>query len=149
MGRLGLMILSGAAILAALLLVSTIYGTTAIPVSDAFDAIGLGIGLNDGDMSPLHRIVFDLRLPRTLFAAVIGAGLGVVGVVLQTTTRNDLADPFLFGLVLRRRRRDGVRDHRDRRHSRVLDPAPGRVLWWSRGVRHCAGACPRAAHECA
>ncbi len=49
-------------------------------------------------MSPLHRIVFDLRLPRALFAAVIGAGLGVVGVVLQTTTRNDLADPFLFGL---------------------------------------------------
>ena len=41
---------------------------------------------------------FDLRLPRALFAAVIGAGLGIVGVVLQTTTRNDLADPFLFGL---------------------------------------------------
>ena len=98
MGRLGLMLLPGAAILVALLLVSTIYGTTSIPVSDAFGAIGLGIGLNDGEMSPLHRIVFDLRLPRTLFAAVIGAGLGIVGVVLQTTTRNDLADPFLFGL---------------------------------------------------
>ena len=88
----------GAAILAALLLVSAIYGTTSIPVHDAFSAIGLGVGLIDGDMSPLHRIVFDLRLPRALFAAVIGAGLGVVGVVLQTTTRNDLADPFLFGL---------------------------------------------------
>lgn len=88
----------GVAILAALLLVSTIYGTTSIPLSDTVSAILLGAGVIEGDMSPLHRIVFDLRLPRALFAAVIGAGLGIVGVVLQTTTRNDLADPFLFGL---------------------------------------------------
>lgn len=98
MGRLGLTLLLGAVILAALLLVSTIYGTTSIPLSDTVSAILLGAGVIEGDMSPLHRIVFDLRLPRALFAAVIGAGLGVVGVVLQTTTRNDLADPFLFGL---------------------------------------------------
>ncbi|MEX0348561.1 MAG: FecCD family ABC transporter permease [Paracoccaceae bacterium] len=98
MGRLGLTLLLGAVILAALLLISTIYGTTSIPASDAFNAIMLGTGLTEGDMSPLHRIVFELRLPRALFAAVIGAGLGIVGVVLQTTTRNDLADPFLFGL---------------------------------------------------
>ncbi|WP_170430825.1 FecCD family ABC transporter permease [Ruegeria arenilitoris] len=98
MGRLGLVLILGAVILAALLLISTVYGTTPIPARDAFDAVLLGTGLTDGDMSPLHRIVFDLRLPRALFAAVIGAGLGIVGVVLQTTTRNDLADPFLFGL---------------------------------------------------
>nr|WP_321254563.1 iron ABC transporter permease [uncultured Ruegeria sp.] len=98
MGRLGLTLLLGAVVLAALLLISTIYGTTSIPVSDTFTAVLLGTGLSGGDMSPLHRIVFDLRLPRALFAAVIGAGLGIVGVVLQTTTRNDLADPFLFGL---------------------------------------------------
>ncbi len=89
---------AGAAVLAALLLASTLYGTTQIPVSDVAEAIALSSGLVEGDMSPLHRIVFDLRLPRALFAAVIGAGLGIVGVVLQTTTRNDLADPFLFGL---------------------------------------------------
>ncbi|WP_170559848.1 FecCD family ABC transporter permease [Ruegeria atlantica] len=98
MGRLGLTLLLGAAVLAALLLISTIYGTTSIPASDALSAVLLGTGVVDGEMSPLHRIVFDLRLPRALFAAVIGAGLGIVGVVLQTTTRNDLADPFLFGL---------------------------------------------------
>ncbi|MDE0345885.1 MAG: iron ABC transporter permease [Boseongicola sp.] len=89
---------AGAAVLAALLLASTLYGTTQIPLSDVAEAIALSSGLVEGDMSPLHRIVFDLRLPRALFAAVIGAGLGIVGVVLQTTTRNDLADPFLFGL---------------------------------------------------
>lgn len=88
----------GAVLLAALLLLSTAYGTTSIPAADVLRAVFLGTGIVEGDMSPLHRIVFDLRLPRALFAAVIGAGLGVVGVVLQTTTRNDLADPFLFGL---------------------------------------------------
>ncbi|MGR3711845.1 MAG: FecCD family ABC transporter permease [Shimia sp.] len=95
---LGLTLFLGAVILIALLVLSTIFGTTAIPVSEALKAVVLGLGLAEGDMSPLHRIVFELRLPRALFAAVIGAGLGVVGVVLQTTTRNDLADPFLFGL---------------------------------------------------
>ncbi len=98
MGRLDLTLLLGAVVLAALLLISTIYGSTSIPLSDTVQAILLGTGLIEGEVSPLHRIVFDLRLPRALFAAVIGAGLGVVGVVLQTTTRNDLADPFLFGL---------------------------------------------------
>ncbi|WP_299987717.1 iron ABC transporter permease [uncultured Ruegeria sp.] len=98
MGRLGLTLVLGAVVLAALVLVSTIYGTTSIPVSETLTAILRGTGIGEGDMSPVHRIVFDLRLPRALFAAVIGAGLGIVGVVLQTTTRNDLADPFLFGL---------------------------------------------------
>ena len=98
MTRLGLANFAGAVVLAALLLASTLYGTTQIPFSEVVEAIALNSGLVAGDMSPLHRIVFDLRLPRTLFAAVIGAGLGIVGVVLQTTTRNDLADPFLFGL---------------------------------------------------
>lgn len=98
MNRMSQTLTLGAVILAALLLVSVIYGTTHIPVSEALTAIAIGTGMIDGDMSPLHRIVFELRLPRALFAAVIGAGLGMVGVVLQTTTRNDLADPFLFGL---------------------------------------------------
>ncbi len=88
----------GAVVLIALVLLSTGYGTTSIPVPDVVQAVLLGLGLVDGETGPVHRIVFDLRLPRALFAAVIGAGLGIVGVVLQTTTRNDLADPFLFGL---------------------------------------------------
>ncbi len=96
--RRGLFLLLGAAILVALLMLSTVYGTTSIPVSETITAILLGSGMATGDMSPLHHIVFDLRLPRALFAGIVGAGLGIVGVVLQTTTRNDLADPFLFGL---------------------------------------------------
>lgn len=98
MARVDLANVAGAVVLTVLLLASTLYGTTPIPLSDIITAIALHSGLVEGEMSPLHRIVFDLRLPRALFAAMIGAGLGIVGVVLQTTARNDLADPFLFGL---------------------------------------------------
>ncbi|MFW8637610.1 FecCD family ABC transporter permease [Cribrihabitans pelagius] len=98
MGRFGLSLTLGAAALAALLLLSVLYGTTDVPVSEVFTAISAGLGISRAEPEPAHRIILDLRLPRALFAALIGAGLGLVGAVLQTTTRNDLADPFLFGL---------------------------------------------------
>lgn len=43
-------------------------------------------------------IVRDLRLPRILFAALVGAALGVSGTVLQALLRNPLADPFVLGI---------------------------------------------------
>ncbi|MCI9889127.1 iron chelate uptake ABC transporter family permease subunit [Micrococcales bacterium 31B] len=51
---------------------------------------------------PLSRIdqgiVWNIRLPRVLAAAAVGAGLAACGVVMQTLTRNALADPYLLGL---------------------------------------------------
>ncbi|WP_067473690.1 FecCD family ABC transporter permease [Actinomadura hibisca] len=44
------------------------------------------------------QIVWNLRLPRVLLAAVVGAGLAVVGVTLQATARNPLADPYVLGV---------------------------------------------------
>ena len=46
----------------------------------------------------LETIVVQLRVPRVLLAVLTGAGLAITGALLQTTTRNELADPFLFGL---------------------------------------------------
>ncbi|MEU9860404.1 iron ABC transporter permease [Streptomyces sp. NPDC047971] len=48
--------------------------------------------------SPYRTIVLDVRLPRVLLGAVVGAGLAVVGTVLQALVRNRLADPFLLGI---------------------------------------------------
>nr|WP_246422512.1 iron ABC transporter permease [Nocardiopsis mwathae] len=45
-----------------------------------------------------ERIVLTARLPRVLLAAVVGAGLAMVGAVLQTLVRNPLADPLLLGV---------------------------------------------------
>lgn len=44
-------------------------------------------------------ILADLRLPRSLLALVIGAGLGASGAAMQGYLRNPLADPGLFGIA--------------------------------------------------
>jgi iron complex transport system permease protein len=87
--------------LAALLLVSLTQGSTPVAPSAALAAV-LGplaapLGLPAADPAT-ETIVRDLRLPRALLAIVVGSGLALVGLLLQTVTRNDLADPYLFGL---------------------------------------------------
>ena len=44
-----------------------------------------------------ETIVWDLRLPRVLTAAVVGAGLAVAGATFQGIVRNPLADPYVLG----------------------------------------------------
>jgi iron complex transport system permease protein len=46
-----------------------------------------------------HRIVRDLRLPRAVIAAVVGASLSMAGALMQGVTRNPLAEPGLLGLM--------------------------------------------------
>ena len=46
-----------------------------------------------------HAIVANLRLPRAVIAAVVGAALSVAGALMQGVTRNPLADPALLGLT--------------------------------------------------
>jgi iron complex transport system permease protein len=53
-------------------------------------------GLISGE-GPAGIIVRDIRLPRTLLAALIGATLGLSGAALQGLLRNPLAEPALFG----------------------------------------------------
>jgi iron complex transport system permease protein len=43
-------------------------------------------------------IVWDIRLPRVLLAAIVGAALTTAGTVVQALVRNALADPFLLGV---------------------------------------------------
>ena len=45
-----------------------------------------------------HRIILDLRLPRTLVGLLVGAALGLSGAILQGATRNPLADPGILGI---------------------------------------------------
>lgn len=46
-----------------------------------------------------HAIVWQIRTPRVLLGAVVGAGLSISGVVVQSITRNVLADPYLLGVT--------------------------------------------------
>jgi iron complex transport system permease protein len=79
--------------------VSIAYGATVIPLGDVLHALAHAAGLSDTAVNgPVGKIIVDLRLPRVILAICVGAGLGIIGALLQTVTRNDLADPFLFGL---------------------------------------------------
>ena len=44
-------------------------------------------------------VIWQVRIPRVLVALVAGMGLAIAGAILQNTTRNPLADPYLFGIV--------------------------------------------------
>ena len=47
---------------------------------------------------PRWAIIFELRLPRTVLAVVVGGALGLCGAALQGYTRNPLADPSALGV---------------------------------------------------
>ncbi|MFI6484759.1 FecCD family ABC transporter permease [Nonomuraea sp. NPDC050663] len=56
-------------------------------------------GIITGSGTPAQtQIIWEFRLPRALLALLVGAGLAVVGAVLQALVRNPLADPFLLGV---------------------------------------------------
>lgn len=50
------------------------------------------------DGSSDQLVVRELRVPRTLLGLLVGAALGVAGVLMQAITRNPLADPGLLGV---------------------------------------------------
>lgn len=93
----------GMVLLAALMLLSlSAGGTAAVGWRDAVAALAGPQWAGQMGLAPASEmaqaIVRDLRLPRVLLALLVGAALAMVGGLLQTSTRNDLADPFLFGL---------------------------------------------------
>ncbi|MFV0131487.1 FecCD family ABC transporter permease [Streptomyces sp. HMX112] len=59
---------------------------------------GLTGGSITSDQVPAYTIVWELRFPRALLAAVVGAGLSAIGVAVQAMVRNALADPFVLGI---------------------------------------------------
>lgn len=99
MSRFAILMMTAGLAVIVLALLSIAYGSTPIPVADVIATIGNAAGLSSAAPDgPVGRIVLDLRMPRVLLTICVGAGLGMVGALLQTVTRNDLADPFLFGL---------------------------------------------------
>jgi iron complex transport system permease protein len=43
-------------------------------------------------------IIFSVRLPRIIFAGIVGASLSLGGVIFQAILRNPLADPYVLGI---------------------------------------------------
>ncbi|MGY3128309.1 iron complex transport system permease protein [Agrococcus sp. UYP33] len=87
------------ALLLALGVAAACIGVAGVAPADALAAIAARLGVGASPLGAVgDAIVVDLRLPRILAAAAVGAGLAIVGAVMQALVRNPLADPYLLGV---------------------------------------------------
>ena len=82
-------------LLAALLL--SILGTTAVGAVHLTLSQVVATLLHPSRAGDAREIIFGLRLPRVLAAALVGAALSATGLLFQGLFRNPLADPFVLG----------------------------------------------------
>lgn len=90
--------------LAASIVLASLVGTAEIGPMDVISTIMRHVGLEHlAPEPPLPRLhdalIWQSRVPRVLLAAIVGAALTVSGTVLQSVTRNPLADPYLLGVA--------------------------------------------------
>ncbi len=70
-------------------------GSVFIPFKDVFNGL---IGNPTGNESWQH-IIHEYRLPKAFTAIIVGSGLGISGLLMQTLFRNPLAGPFVLGIT--------------------------------------------------
>jgi iron complex transport system permease protein len=89
----------GALLLMALLLNAGIGAVRIAPLQSLailFDHLGIDLGV--GYTRQQDAVLWAIRIPRMLLAALVGASLGLAGAVMQGVFRNPLADPSLIGV---------------------------------------------------
>ncbi|WP_326613294.1 iron chelate uptake ABC transporter family permease subunit [Streptomyces scopuliridis] len=90
---------AGLAALVVSVAVAVTIGPADIGVDEVWSALASHLAGDVSGLTPIRDgIVWNLRLPRTLLAAVCGAGLALCGTVMQSLLRNPLADPFVLGV---------------------------------------------------
>ncbi|MDF2073306.1 iron ABC transporter permease [Pseudomonas mendocina] len=80
---------------------SLAFGAAKVELDQVLSILGrhlFGIAVETPVSVGQDSIVWQLRAPRVLLGALVGAGLALVGTVLQAVTRNPLADPHLLGV---------------------------------------------------
>jgi iron complex transport system permease protein len=87
-----------AALVGALLLAISL-GSVSLPLGRTWTVISAHLFGDPATLPPLdEQIVWRIRAPRVLLAALVGAALATGGVVLQALVRNPLADPYVLGI---------------------------------------------------
>lgn len=75
-------------------------GAVSIQPSDVWHIIVAKLWGHDLLIAPaIADIVWDIRVPRALLAAIVGAGLALSGLVMQASVQNPLAEPFILGIA--------------------------------------------------
>ncbi|WP_248738484.1 FecCD family ABC transporter permease [Pseudomonas sp. MWU12-2029] len=99
--RYGWLLIALGAVLLVSCVVSLGFGPARVPVDIVWRILLhklFGLGVPDWSAGQEH-IVWLIRVPRMLLGALVGAGLALIGAVLQAVTRNPLADPHLLGVT--------------------------------------------------
>lgn len=88
------------AILLIVIFFSLFYGSVHISFEERISTVlKIITGTLDTDnLKPYETIIYHIRLPRVLLVAITGASLSLVGILMQTITRNELADPYILGV---------------------------------------------------
>jgi iron complex transport system permease protein len=81
-----------------LCLVSLSVGSVHIELGHLFRSLAKMLTGSFSITSQEELIIFSVRLPRILFAGIVGAALSVGGVIFQALLRNPLADPYILGI---------------------------------------------------
>lgn len=76
------------------IIVNISLGSVEIPFSDTLKAVFGGTTAN----TSWDYIIWDYRIPKALTAILVGAGLALSGLLMQTLFRNPLAGPFVLGI---------------------------------------------------
>ncbi|MFI5528193.1 FecCD family ABC transporter permease [Kitasatospora sp. NPDC051853] len=84
--------------LVAVLTLAVSLGSVDVPPGEVWSVVGRRLTGRAPLPGSRDLIVWHLRVPRALLAAVVGAGLGLVGAAVQALVRNPLADPYLLGI---------------------------------------------------
>ena len=69
-------------------------GSVSIPFKDIFNSLTGGIASKDS----WQTIILNFRLPKAITAIMVGSGLAICGLLMQTLFRNPLAGPFVLGI---------------------------------------------------
>jgi iron complex transport system permease protein len=80
------------------MLMSLAFGAVKLPIISIFLNL-FGAGSAENVSPQLTTIIFDIRLPRVLLSALVGAMLAISGAAMQGLFRNPLADPSLIGVT--------------------------------------------------
>ena len=73
------------------------FGAKFISLDQIISALMSMIDVN-AKASMTDTIIADIRLPRLIYSVLTGIGLSLVGLLMQTVTRNALADPYVLGV---------------------------------------------------
>ncbi|MDE7221290.1 MAG: iron ABC transporter permease [Oscillospiraceae bacterium] len=89
------------------ILAAVTFGTMRLPMGEVYQVIRFELGRiflrlpipeEWAPGTPIHDVVWLIRLPRLVLAAAVGVSLSISGVIMQAIVKNPLADPYILGI---------------------------------------------------